>query len=221
MRGRMFMLDYRAGLARKAMRFEPLGVDLDGRVYYSLTARQIEEERYRPSFWARGVLIWGRGWGQEDDEVPNLVERWMIVNNGEDLRALSSYLAYRWRTAYDEMEQAAKLEAEKTEAAKKKGGKKTPLNRTPSRNGAGPGRSTPAQRRASTNGRAIVNGDDSDSDSDLSSPPEDDLRELLEQLDPPGYTPSMDKIKEDQFKLETAVQDVAMFVEALEWKGIR
>lgn len=191
-------------------------------MYYSLTARSIDGDRYRPSFWTRGVLIWGRGWEQEGDEVPNLVERWMIVNTSEGLRQLSDYLAYRWRTKVAEMEQAAE-EAEKETAKGKRGGKKTPLKRTPSHNnanGSSSARSIPAQRRTS-----IPNGNDdddgSDSDSDLSTPPDEDIRELLEQLDPPGYTPSMDKIKDEQFKLELAVADVGTFVEALEWRGIR
>ncbi|CAK9781127.1 hypothetical protein CC85DRAFT_282507 [Cutaneotrichosporon oleaginosum] len=198
---RMATLNYRAGLARKAMRFEPLGTDLDGRIYYTLTAREIDRERYRPGFWARGVLIWGRGWGQEEDDIPALVERWMIVNSGEDLRALAKYIAYRWRTKHSE------LEAAEEEAAKAKKKTKATPKSTPRR---------PSLKQTASGRKAAVNGYDSD-DSELSSPPDD----LLELLDPPGYEPSAEILQEEQFKLESGIGEVAMLVEALEWKGIR
>lgn len=197
----MATLNYRAGLARKAMRFEALGTDLDGRVYYALTPRELDRERYRPTFWARGVLIWGQGWGGEDD-VPAMVERWMVVNTGEDLRALALHLTYRWCTKCDEMVVAAE-EVAKEEAKKK--GKKTP-------------KATPrtSLKQTLSGRKALANGYESD-DSELSSPPDN----LLEQLDPPGYEPSMEKIKDEQFRLEQGVHEVALMVEALEWKGIR
>ncbi|BEI85492.1 hypothetical protein CcaverHIS002_0508930 [Cutaneotrichosporon cavernicola] len=208
LRSRMSAINYRAGLARKSMRFEPLGVDLDGRVYYSLSAREIDRERYRPSFWARGVLIWGRGWGREDDDIPTLVERWMVANTSVDLLAVTRYLTYRWRTKYGEMKLAAE-EAVKEEAKKK--GKKTP-KATPRR----PSLKQTLSSRNMANGANKANGYDSD-DSELSSPPDD----LLEQLTPPGYEPSMQMLEYEQFKLESNMRDVTMFVEALEWKGIR
>jgi hypothetical protein len=167
------------------MRFEPLGTDLDGRVYYALTAREIDRDRYRPSFWARGVLVWGRGW-RADDDVPALVERWMIANTSEDIRALANYIGYRWRTRSDEMREA---EA-KTPKAK---AKRPSLKKTPSK----------------------ANG--YDSDSELSSPPDD----LLELLHPPGYEPSRETLEAEQCRLEMNLLEAAMFVEALEWKGIR
>ncbi|GMK55244.1 hypothetical protein CspeluHIS016_0203000 [Cutaneotrichosporon spelunceum] len=200
-RNRMPILNYRAGLARKSMRFEALGVDLDGRVYYSLSARELDRERYRPGFWARGVLIWGRGWGREDDDVPALVERWMVVNTGEDLHTLAGYLGYRWRSKYHEMEVATEEAAKEAKKKGKKAPKVTP--RRPSL------KQTPSTRKA-------ANGYESD-DSELSSPPDD----LLEQLNPPGYEPSREMFESEHFKLEQNVRDVAIFVEALEWKGIR
>lgn len=164
------------------------------------------------------MLIWGKGWEQSDDEVPNLVERWMIVNTAADIRQLQRYLAYRWRTKFDEMEQA---EAEAAKG-KKKTPVKPPMGRTPSRasiNGhAGLTNGTPSGRRAIANG---ANDDDSDAESDLSSPPEEARAELLALLDPPGYEKSKEKIEEEQWKLESGVTDVALFVDALEWKGIR
>lgn len=194
MRSRLSAINYRAGLARKAMRFEPLGMDLDGRVYYTLTAREIDRDRYRPSFWARGVLIWGRGW-REDDDVPALVERWMVVNTAEDIRTLARYIGYRWRTRSDDMREAE-------EAAKK-----TPKAKATPR---------PSLKKTPSKANGVANRYDSD-DSELSSPPDD----LLELLHPPGYEPSRETVEAEQCRLESNLMEAAMFVEALEWKGIR
>ncbi|KAL7423717.1 hypothetical protein Q5752_001299 [Cryptotrichosporon argae] len=49
-------------LASLAPRYEPLGTDVHGRIYYLLTPRVIDDRAPRgPTGWASGVLVWGRG----------------------------------------------------------------------------------------------------------------------------------------------------------------
>lgn len=174
-------------LARKTTGFEPLGTDVDGRVYYALTPRLIEEDRYRPSGWARGVVIWGRAMeGQTDDEdMPAMVERWMIVDSAADVQRLARWVTYRWRDLHN------KLEWEEYEAAKAGGEKSNITNGSPA---------APAAPL-------------DDSDSDLSPAPDDSLLQLL-NMKPPK--PDSKTVEYEGYRLEFALAGTAKFLEVLE-----
>lgn len=58
---------------------------------------------------------------------------------------------------------------------------------------------------------------DSDSDSVLSSVPDDDL---LEMLDPIGYAPRHEEIVNEMIELGKKLVEVAEWLEVLEWKGL-
>lgn len=214
---------------RKVMRFAPLGTDSDGRVYYALTPRLIHEERYRPSGWTKGVMVWGPSIEGQDspDGLPWQVERWMYFNTADDTRQLGLWLAYMNRKQVKDMEKAAAAGngdvngVPKTPKGKANGVK---ANGTPAVNGTALD-SRPVSRRTSTlEGKVKAkdeqdDDDNSDTESELSSAPST-RDDLLALLDPPGYTPSIEAVK-DQYSLVMGVQQVAGMLEVLEWRGIR
>lgn len=73
-----------------------------------------------------------------------------------------------------------------------------------------------ATKRRKSQVEVVIYQRASDSDSDLSSAPED----LLELLEPSGYEPSVDRRVEDGRELVKRVREVAEWLQVLEWKGM-
>lgn len=63
--------------------------------------------------------------------------------------------------------------------------------------------------------RSVKSDAESDSDSDLSSVPDEDLLELL---NPVGYVVSTEKLLEDGRELVRKVKEVGEWLEVIEWK---
>lgn len=195
---------------RKQTHLSPLGTDPDGRVYFALSPRLIEEERYRPSGWTRGVMAWGIGLESQaaDDELPIQVPRWTHFSTAKDTRQLANWLGWRIR------KQIREAEAAEASAKKKTSKEKTPKKATAN------GTSTPNSKGIAaliSRHPSTAADSDSDADSELSEVPET-TEDLLALLDPPGYTPTLEKIK-DGYALVPAVEQVASLLEVLEWKG--
>jgi hypothetical protein len=179
-------------------------------------------------------MVWGPGIEAQDgqDELPTMVPRWSHFSTALDARQLALWLGWRVRKAVRDAEADEAKRAKETAAAAKRATKKgasgastvngTP---TPAMNGK---QVTPTPRRTSQVFDGVVlpnrgkrtpkrDGDDSDAESELSDAPET-REDLLALLDPPGYIPSVDKVKEGQ-GLVGAVEQVAALLEVLEWKG--
>lgn len=59
-------VNLRANLARRSVRYTgPLGTDTEGRAYYLLTPRVVEEYGRPPVGWASGLVCWGIGGGPD------------------------------------------------------------------------------------------------------------------------------------------------------------
>jgi len=211
--------------ARKQTKFAPLGTDPDGRIYFALTPRLIDEERYRPTGWTRGIMVWGPGIEEHaaQDELPTRIPRWSHISTAVDARQLAKWLGWRVRKAI----RVAEAEEAQREKEAKAAAKKTPKkgsaaaangNGTPTANGKPPSRSTfDGVVIPRTGLKNAVDDDDSDAESALSDAPET-TEDLLALLDPPGYVPGADKAREG-LSLVSAVENVAALLEVLEWKG--
>ncbi|KAL1411450.1 hypothetical protein Q8F55_002406 [Vanrija albida] len=223
MRNQLLNVNLRAVLARKNMRFEPVGTDLDGRVYYFMTPRVLEEnDRRAPSGWASGLLVWGRGVELETangavgaDDLPPIVERWTHFGKSETVRQLSKWLGWRFRRHVATMAPAVKPKTPK----KKKSTDATPSKPSVSRKNSVLEVVIPARKNSASTPNGVKREDDGDeSDSDLSSAPDED--DLLALLNPEGYAASAEAVKEQGAALTQRVDEVAEWLAVLEWKGL-
>lgn len=113
----MIQVNLRAALGQRALRHEPLGVDLDGRTYYCLHVRPIDEDSRPPLGWASGLLVWGIGVSPkpdapvDEDELPMMIERWCHFGKSTEVRSLVKWIDYRTRKA---VEAARPLKTPKT-----------------------------------------------------------------------------------------------------------
>ena len=182
-----FQVNLRADLSRRALRHEPLGEDLDGRIYFVLSPRPIDEDGRPPAAWASGLLVWGPAVPstktEDVDDLPPTVPRWSHFGKSKGLKLLIKWLQWRFKQA-------------KTTAPKAK--KRLTLEVVL------PSRST--QRHNSL-----------DSGSSLSSLSEDE--DWGELISPSDYCPSSDVIAETGRILVERLQEVAEWLEVLEWKG--
>ena len=98
-------VNLRAALGKRALRFEPLGTDLDGRIYYCLTPRSIEVDGGRPpQAWASGLLVWGRGVPAlpgTDEELPEETERWSHFGKSASMHQLIKWLEWTFKKAVE------------------------------------------------------------------------------------------------------------------------
>lgn len=110
--GLISQVNLRAALGQRAIRLESLGSDMDGRVYWCLRYRPIDENAQTPGAWASGLLVWGIGVPRKPDAVvdedglPVSVERWCHFGRSSEVRQLAKWIGYRSRKA---VEAAAKL----------------------------------------------------------------------------------------------------------------
>lgn len=239
-------VNLRAALALRAPRHEPLGIDLDGRVYYCLTQRAIDDDSRAPMGWASGLLVWGIGVPpkadvpMDEEDLPIVVERWCHFGQSTDVKQLVKWIEYRTRKAVEEARKAQAPARPKTPNGKAATPKATPNGKTPNGKASLAGIPTNKQSTlsfglASSSAQpsplkrnilevvipvtkaSRASSEESMSDlSDLSSDEED----LLQYLAPEGYTPSADLIEENGKELARKLGEVVEWLEVLEWKGM-
>ncbi|WWD17120.1 hypothetical protein CI109_101557 [Kwoniella shandongensis] len=149
-RVRVLNVDLWASLSRKALRHEPIGRDVEGRIYYVLTPRHISNDGRPPIGWASGLLVWGvgvPGKSSEGDDLPVSTERWSHFGKSKDVDLLRRYVEYKYKVAIDAIRGANKPKAKGTPKEK---GKSTPAKATPAKS---TGKGTPAKGKA-TPGKA-------------------------------------------------------------------
>lgn len=232
------------------MRHGPLGIDVDGRVYYCLAHRPVDDDTRPPHGWASGLLVWGVGLppkpdaALDEDELPPMVERWCHFGQSADVRQLVKWLEYKTRKAV-EATQPTKPKA--TPGTSKVANGDTPktagsskqltldFKATPSKSTFGP-TATPSKSSSKKKllevcipvnkaSRASTDDEaedegDKSSTSDLSELSDAEDEELLSHLLPEGYRPSVELIKEEGIELAKKVAEVAEWLEVLEWKGM-
>ena len=94
-------------LSRRALRHEPLGVDLDGRYYYALSPRAVEDDSRPPVGWASGLLVWGIGVHKkakedsEEDDLPVVVQRWSHFGKSTPVKQLAKWIEWRTKKALE------------------------------------------------------------------------------------------------------------------------
>ncbi|RXK39312.1 hypothetical protein M231_03391 [Tremella mesenterica] len=131
MRVALYDVNLRSALSHRASRFEPLGVDLDGRVYYVLSQRLVDEEGSRPPVgWASGLMVWGKGVPSKceglADSLPADMERWSYFGRSNSTTQLVKWLTWRY-----------KMKLESMRPVKVKTPNKTPIKLTPSKKTVG------------------------------------------------------------------------------------
>ncbi|KAK8864575.1 hypothetical protein IAR55_001825 [Kwoniella newhampshirensis] len=235
---KLLNVNLRATLGRIALRHEPLGRDVDGRIYYALTPRHVNSDGRPPSGWASGLLVWGIGVpGKTDqgDDLPVSTERWNHFGKSKDVTQLIKYVEWKYEQA------AEAVRASKKKVKAKPTPKSTPAKATPAKGKgkATPGKSTPRQKTllevvipvskksASGSGSPLSSlepvkkeDDASSTSSALTPPPTAFKEELLSHLDPKGYTPSAETIEEEGKKLVLNLRDVGQWLEVLEAQGM-
>lgn len=225
--------------ARKLTRFQALGLDAGDRKYFFLTPRLIEEERYRPSGWARGLYIFGRGFSW-DDSLPQAVERWMRVDSSAELLKLGHWLGYDLHRKLGEMAkegfwpgdgestlnltaeehaQALDMQAQRDEAEREREREREAADdeRPPRSKVNGISQPQFNDTAASSSGPPSEAGSEAGSvQSELSSAPSqpEDLLALLDA----EYQPSYDKMYE-RYRIVSDVAEVRQFIEQLELRN--
>ena len=106
------MVNLRAALSRRALRYETLGSDLDGRIYYVLSPRPVEDGGRPPLGWGSGLLVWGMGVPRKPDaevgeeDLPIAVERWSHFGKSATVRQLAKWVQWRTKKAADALRPA-------------------------------------------------------------------------------------------------------------------
>ena len=91
-------------MTRRAIRHEPLGIDLDGRIYYVLSPRIIEDDARPPIGWASGLLVWGGvPRKSDDDELPIAMERWSHFGKSVSVKQLAKWVEWRLKKDLEAM----------------------------------------------------------------------------------------------------------------------
>ncbi|WRT66520.1 uncharacterized protein IL334_003479 [Kwoniella shivajii] len=234
---RVALLDVnlQAQLARRTLRYEPLGQDIDGRIFYVLAPRTIEDEGRPPLGWASGLLVWGPGIAGKtggDEGMPVSTDRWSHFGKSKDVNQLIIWVEWTFKKYIESLRPAQVSKP------------KTPVRATPSKSAPGSTRKTPGSKmkqktlevviptsakRNSASGESSLStfsatakalGDDASSTSSgLTPPPTAAVEELLALVDPEGYIPSPEVVEENANLLVSRLRQVAKWLEVLEWKG--
>ncbi|WWC70160.1 uncharacterized protein I206_104108 [Kwoniella pini CBS 10737] len=233
MRLAMIDVNLEAQLARRALRHEALGQDLDGRIYYLLAPRVIEEEGRPPSGWASSLLVWGKGveGKSESSGLPVSVERWSHFGKAKELQLLIKWIEWKFQKHLESIKPSNLKTPKKIPT--------TPLENmldsatiTPGSNmkqqtlieevipsSAKESSSTdPLHTPLSTEAEALT-PDASSTSSGLTPPPISNKDGLLELVKPKDYLPSRDTIEENGKNLVSKLQFVLKWLEVLEWQG--
>jgi hypothetical protein len=225
-------------------------MDLDGRLYYALQSRPILDDARPPVGWASGLLVWGIGVPPNrksttvEDDTPVIRERWTHFGRSSAVKQLASWIEWRGRKI---AEAARPPKSPKTKAVTPVSKPNSKLIQstlksitkkiytpsvTPSRKQSfevvipvsakklAAASSSTLSSSLTTSSAAPGDESDGSSDmSDLSSPPET-MEDLLDLLDPKGYTPSTLHIEEENKELARKLREVVEWLEVLEWKGM-
>ena len=205
-------VNLRANLARRCPRFEILGVDQDGRTYYALTPRVVEDEGRPPLGWASGLLVYGRGIRDEED-LPTSTDRWCHFGKSGAVKQLAKWVEWRAK----EVAVAARPKpTPKKSVSTPIQVKPTPKSTVKSASKATltPKKSLfdiiiPASTKKSTSESSL---------SDLCSSSSSD--NLLELVAPKGYRPSPAVVEEGGKELCRRLLEAEEWLEVLEWKGM-
>lgn len=236
-------VNLRAVLSRRAFRYETLGIDLDGRMFFALSPRVIEEDGRPPAGWASGLLVWGVGVpssrtdGDEDD-MPMESERWSHFGRSQAVKHLIKWIGFRYKKAVEAARPAKnrtpKMNAstpvksvQKTTASMithylkpnpsvKKAPIKVVIPVAPKR----VGRPFLPDGTSVLLSKTMSSDDISSLSSDLSTPPETVLNELLASLAPKDYKPSVATLEEEGKLLTRRLGEVCDWLEVLEWRGM-
>ncbi|EIW70475.1 hypothetical protein TREMEDRAFT_28462 [Tremella mesenterica DSM 1558] len=214
MRVALYDVNLRSALSHRASRFEPLGVDLDGRVYYVLSQRLVDEEGSRPPVgWASGLMVWGKGVpskGEElDDSLPADMERWSYFGRSNSTTQLVKWLTWRY-----------KMKLESMRPVKVKTPNKTPIKLTPSKKTKASTLSASSLSSISDSGSLPDGKIDSESSVSLSPPPIDHVEELRTLYRAEGYSPDMKTVEEEGKELLGRLGEVVKWLEVLEHYGM-
>ena len=157
---------------------------MDGRTYYVLRSRSIQEDSKPPVGWASGLLVWGPVPATTPtDTLSSDISRWSHFGRSEPTKLLLRWLESKF----------AMLAMSKP-------------------------RGWPRQSQVQVVIPQRTRRDaESDSDSALSSAPDDNL---LEQLQPVGYAPSIEHVSERGTELCRKLAEVVEWLQVLEWKGL-
>ncbi|OXG19615.1 hypothetical protein C366_02470 [Cryptococcus neoformans Tu401-1] len=200
----------RAGINQMSLRFEPLGTDLDGRIYYALSHRPVENDTKAPIGWGTGILIWGpavAGKVSGDDNLPHSIERWSHFGKSKDVKPLVKWLEWRYKKAM--------------ESAKLNGIATTTLDDA-SPNGmlTQPTSQLASHVRSQKQVRHEKDDDASSASSGLTPPPKSSREEMMALINPHNYTPSAETLEDRGKSLISRLGEVAEWLEVLEWKGL-
>nr|ODN80163.1 hypothetical protein L203_05971 [Cryptococcus depauperatus CBS 7841] len=186
-------VNMRAEMNHCSLRFESLGRDPDGRLYYTLGHQPVKEDSRAPTGWAMGLFTWGpaiAARASENDDLPYLFERWSHFSKSAEVRKLVKWVEWRYKNAVQEAK-AASESKKSTEI---------PLSNV-----------SPNIRKDDLS--------DSSSTSSLTPPPTTLKESLMSLVDPPDYKPSPDILEEQAVSLVGKLHEVVEWLDVLEWKG--
>ncbi|ODO06462.1 hypothetical protein L198_01694 [Cryptococcus wingfieldii CBS 7118] len=197
-------VNLRSELHLACLRFESLGTDLDGRIYYALSHRPVTDDTRPPVGWGTGLIVWGsaiEGRVSEEDNLPSSVRRWTHFGRAKEVKELHTWL--KWK--FDR----------KTEEIKKGKGKGSSIN---SKLEASSLAAVPAS--PTRGNQATAEDDASSASSGLTPPPVSSTEEMFALVHPDDYEPSQEALQEWSKDLLGKVADVGEWLEVLEWKGL-
>lgn len=200
----------RAGISQTSLRFEPLGTDLDGRIYYALSHRPIENDMKAPIGWGTGILIWGpavAGKVAEDDNLPHSIERWSHFGKSKDVKPLIKWLEWRYKKAVESAEPNGTATVTLDDASS---------NETVAQHISQLASHVRSQKQV----RHEKDDDASSASSGLTPPPTSSREEMMILMNPPNYAPSAETLEDRGKSLASRLGEVAEWLEVLEWKGL-
>lgn len=201
----------RAGISQTSLRFEPLGTDLDGRIYYALSHRPIENDTKAPIGWGTGILIWGpavAGKVAEDDNLPHSIERWSHFGKSKEVKPLIKWLEWRYKKAVEESSEPNGTTTVTLDDASS--------NDTVAQHKSQLDNHVRSQKQV----RHEKDDDASSASSGLTPPPTSSREEMMILINPPNYTPSAETLEDQGKSLTSRLGEVAEWLEVLEWKGL-
>ncbi|WVQ74006.1 hypothetical protein IAR50_003587 [Cryptococcus sp. DSM 104548] len=208
-------VNLRSELHLTCLRFESLGTDLDGRIYYALSHRPVTDDTRPPVGWGTGLIIWGpavEGRVSEEDNLPASVQRWTHFGRAKEVKELHTWL--KWK--FDRRLEVFKKGKGKGKAS---AAKATEVMMKDTKLDASSLAALPAS--PARGDKATAKDDDASSaSSGLTPPPVSSTEEMLALIYPDNYEPSQEVLQEWSRDFLSKVADVGEWLEVLEWKGL-
>ncbi|ORY32872.1 hypothetical protein BCR39DRAFT_464322, partial [Naematelia encephala] len=221
-------VNLRASLSRRLLRHEPLGLDLDGRIYYCLTPRAIDDDSRPPLGWASGLLVWGIGVPRPasvkeipdtEDDLPISVERWSHFGKSSQVKLLIKWIEYRFRKAVESRKPKNKAKGTPKKTGKEPTPTKAILNQSKLKN-TFTASSSNSKTTTTSSPNAKVKNTPSNLKSTITPNKKYNREELLQLVNPEGYVPSIEVLEEQGKELVRRLAEVVEWLEVLEWKGM-